>query len=80
MFIGNYYDLDLGMTDRNPDEFSSSSIESRGSISSQNYMGALQQWCMEELKRLLEEGRLAEKEAAEKDKAKSLATIEKAEA
>ncbi|KAI3721821.1 hypothetical protein L2E82_32840 [Cichorium intybus] len=115
MSIGNYYDLDLGMTDRNPDEFSSSSIESRGSISSQNYMdeadnemkklkmelvkrmdlytvackdagsakekeGALQQWRMEEQKRLLEEARLAEKEAAEKDKAKSLATIEKAEA
>ncbi|KAI3495731.1 hypothetical protein L1887_38077 [Cichorium endivia] len=38
--------------------------------SSTKEMGALQQWRMEEQKRLLKEARLAKKKAAEKDKAK----------
>ncbi|KAL7611715.1 hypothetical protein Lser_V15G08207 [Lactuca serriola] len=109
MSLDNYYDLDIGITDRNRDEFSSSSFESRASSASQNMddgdnemkmlkmelvrkMGlytvdcndastakqkeGLQQWRMEEQKRLLEEAR----EAGEKEKAKSQATMEKAEA
>ncbi|KAL4576776.1 hypothetical protein LXL04_012875 [Taraxacum kok-saghyz] len=114
--LGNFYDLDmLGISDRNPDDFSSSSFESRLSTSSINMddgddemkrlkmelvrrmelytggsndattatkqkEGALQQWRMEEKKRLLEEARAAEEEAAGKEKVMSQAVTEKAEA